>query len=205
MKSAAIFISLLGHIAVFSVFSFSFGYKPFEANFGDISFLGAILKRSDLIWPDNLNARGMRNLFIGKTKELAWAKTGLEPHTLSGYLRPALTSGLNEEKKTFLPQLIWDSSFKAKTQPVIMFYPRLPYHFILYFKDRQTVHLELMFNIIPRDGKSSIVIKRKISSGNLEADLISMRYISRYLFIQQMGFIPNNWQIVKIDLSQKND
>jgi hypothetical protein len=86
-----------------------------------------------------------------------------------------------------------------------MFYPRLPYHFALYFKDRQTVHIELMFQVISGAQRNSILVKRRVSSGNLEADLLSMRYISRYLFIQQRGFAPNKWQTVKIDLSTAND
>jgi len=49
------------------------------------------------------------------------------------------------------------------------------------------------------------VIKRKISSGNLEVDLLTMRYIGHYLFIQQKRFTPNNWQTVKIDLSEKEN
>ncbi|MGE5197021.1 MAG: hypothetical protein ACM3IL_00745, partial [Deltaproteobacteria bacterium] len=76
---------------------------------------------------------------------------------------------------------------------------------LLYFKDRQAAHIELMFNVLP-DGKSnSMDIKRKISSGNLEVDLLTMRYLSHYLFIQQAGFPANKWQTVKIELSPKND
>jgi hypothetical protein len=59
--------------------------------------------------------------------------------------------------------------------------------------------------VISGDKRNSILVKRRISSGNLEADLLSMRYISRYLFMQQRGFVPNKWQTVKIDLSTVND
>jgi hypothetical protein len=86
-----------------------------------------------------------------------------------------------------------------------MFYPRLPEHFLLFFKDRQVVHIELMYNVAPRYKTNVITLKRKISSGNLEADLLSMRYIEHYLFIGQTKFVKNKWQTVKIDLSAKHD
>ena len=86
-----------------------------------------------------------------------------------------------------------------------MFYPRLPPYFSLYFKDRQVAHMELMFKITSSLKNSSISIKRKISSGNLEADLLCMRYINHYLFVQQGIFTSGDWQAVKIELSAKND
>jgi len=49
-----------------------------------------------------------------------------------------------------------------------------------------------------------ISLRRKISSGNLEADLLSMRYIGHYLFIQQEGFASNVWQTVKIEFSPRS-
>jgi hypothetical protein len=83
----------------------------------------------------------------------------------------------------------------------IVFHPVLPYSFSLYFKDRQVAHVELIYRLQPEGGQGSIAVKRKISSGNLEVDLLSMRYIRRYLFIQQAA--KNDWQTVKIDLSAK--
>jgi hypothetical protein len=82
----------------------------------------------------------------------------------------------------------------------ITLYPPLPYHFLLYFKDRQAVHIELEFNKISKGQNSSILIKRKISSGNLEADLLSMRYLEHYLLLQQSQLPSNEWQSVKIEL-----
>ena len=41
-------------------------------------------------------------------------------------------------------------------------------------------------------------------SGNLEADLLSMRYINHYLSVQQQMFPVNKWQVVKIELSAQN-
>ena len=73
----------------------------------------------------------------------------------------------------------------------------------LYFKDRQLAHIELAFNIISGQKINPVVVKRKISSGNLEADLLSMRYISHYLYIQQAAFPSDVWQEVKIELSPK--
>lgn len=87
---------------------------------------------------------------------------------------------------------------------VVMIHPLLPYQLQLYFKDRQSVHLELAFKIISSGHKNYVIVKRKISSGNLEADLLCCRYLGHYLFIQQAKFVPGTWQTVKIDLSKEN-
>jgi len=93
--------------------------------------------------------------------------------------------------------------FDVKKDSVITIHPLLPYGLQLYFRDRQSVHMELEFMIYTnRSAKKFIIIKRKISSGNLDADLLCSRYLGHYLFIQQERFATNIWQTVKIDLSQ---
>jgi len=117
--------------------------------------------------------------------------------------KPPVALSLNKDKIIFAQNLIPRYVASERKEPAIMFYPRLPYHFALYFKDRQTAHIELSFQVTSAGKRNSIMIKRKISSGNLEADLLSMRYISHYLFIQQAKGVANKWQTVKIDLSAK--
>ncbi|MGE5308057.1 MAG: hypothetical protein ACM3OC_03150 [Deltaproteobacteria bacterium] len=93
--------------------------------------------------------------------------------------------------------------FAVKKDSVITIHPLLPYGLQLYFRDRQSAHLELMFMIYTnRPEKKFIIIKRKVSSGNLDADLLCSRYLGHYLFIQQERFATNTWQTVRIDLSQ---
>ena len=90
----------------------------------------------------------------------------------------------------------------ARRTQEILFHPLLPYSFPLYFKDRQVAHVELLFKILQDKLRSYILVKRKISSGNLEVDLLSVRYISHYLFLRQAAFAPGAWQVVKVDLSK---
>jgi hypothetical protein len=94
------------------------------------------------------------------------------------------------------------AAFMIKKDPGVMIHPLLPYELQLYFQDRQSVHLELMFMITSNRSKKFIVIKRKISSGNLDADLLCTRYLGHYLFIDQDRFAVNTWQTVRIDLSR---
>lgn len=193
-------ISVLGHITVFSIFSFSFGAKVHQVNFAGVSFWGAILRPHDLATPHSYAGAGLNR----KSEVLTLSKINKEYSLISrDYLKPTVTLTRIEKKIIFIPPVDSVPFAQERKQPVIMLYPNLPYHFLLYFKDRQVVHIELMFNIIPSSIKNSIVIKRKISSGNLEVDLLSMRYISRYLFIQQRGFTSDSWQTVKIDFSAK--
>ncbi len=200
-----IFISLLGHITLFSLFSFSFGPKIPEADFTHIAFRGAILRISDLAHTRNL-MEGYETAAIKKSEALVLDKIDRESFLgFRDYLKPPITLPITEDKAVFTKELKPQPPQAIRKQPTIMFYPKLPYNFALYFKDRQIAHIELEFQVISTGKRNSVLVKRKISSGNLEADLLSMRYISHYLFIQQAAFPPDNWQTVKIDLSTLND
>lgn len=200
-----VFISLLSHITAFSIFSLSFGSRLLPADYARVSFWGQVLSNSQVNLPLPL---------IFKTKAPLGERVdtvGLEKASpksiaeLRYYFKPQVALALEPQKKAFLlltPPLLLTVK---RREPEIILHPLLPYSFPLYFKDRQVAHVELAFNMVSGDGRSSLVLKRKISSGNLEVDLLSIRYISHYLFIRQASLTPNNWQVVKIDLSAKND
>lgn len=203
----AIFISILGHIAVFGLFNFSFGHKIPQLYFANIYSLGSILGKVDLINnKENLNAPKMKKDFVAKFRPKVLVKTNNEyPAITDYYLKPQFNIIPGETKTVSLPVSIPLPVMRRVKEQALMFYPRLPQHFLLFFKDRQIVHIELMYNVVPRNKTNVITLKRKISSGNLEVDLLSMRYIEHYLFIEQSRFMRNKWQTVKIDLSAKND
>lgn len=195
-----ILFSLLGHLAVFSLFSFSFG-KRADTGYQGIYFWSASFPApSPLISSrpgDNFIRRILINPHHIKVKKISDAV--ILP---LGYFKPAFCQALAREKIAYLPK---SNPWPTRKEAVMMFYPELPYQFSLYFQDRQMAHIELAFNIKIASGREEVTIKRKISSGNLEADLLSMRYISHYLFIQKSKLIPGAWQSVKIDLAAKND
>ena len=200
----AIFISFLGHLTLFGIFTFSFGPRIPEVNFSRVCFWGAILPSRDLTYSRD-GTGYKRGAFTGKSEISALDKISRENRLVSrDYSKPQVSLVLNQDKMVFKQKPMPTTLVSTRKEPGIMFYPRLPYYFALYFKDRQTAHIELMFQVASGE-RSSVLVKRKISSGNLEADLLSMRYISRYLFIQPRGFAPDKWQIVKIDLSTLND
>jgi len=198
-------ISILGHCVCFAIFSFSFGNRIPKADYPIVSFQGAILSKLDLMSKPFLKFSSLKDVFKGHidTSILEKANKGYLWQE-SRYLKPAVRLTLKGEKINFIPKEKLDSLIPTRKESVIMFYPQLPYHFLLYFKDRQIVHIEVEFNIASGQGSNSIVIKRKISSGNLEVDLLAMRYIGHYLFIQRKQFPLNCWQTVKIDLSAKD-
>ncbi len=201
-----IFISFLGHITLFGMFSLSFGPKVPGANFTNVSFWGPVLRSVDLMSSLNFDRGYKKAGFSGKAEILLADKANSQSLLASRtYIKPHAFLSFNQDKPDFIQKPFPIPMPVVRKEPEIMFYPRLPYDFALYFKDRQVVHIELMFQVTSMDKKNSILVKRRISSGNLEADLLSMRYISRYLFIQQAGFLPNRWQTVKIDLSATGD
>lgn len=209
-----LFISLVGHLTVFSIFSFSFGSIIPKSNYPRVYFWGQLLRNPQVEQPFIPSRGGLtenrikqiRNFFL-KQPDISVLDKAVKEQPLSAryYLKPPLSPALNTEKEIFVPQPKPPTfSFKRK-EPTIIFHPLLPYSFALYFKDRQVAHVELMFKIASAGVRDSVVIKRRISSGNLEVDLLTMRYIGHYLFIQKAGFLPNSWQTVKIDLSAGND
>jgi len=218
----AIVISLLGHITLFTMFGLSFGPKIPEVNFTRICFWGAIFRSPDLVNSRDFDTGYKTGRVFGKSEISVLDKINREnlrsstdyfpTQALSGSVadnnwqkKPAVSLAFNQEKIAFTQEFKPIPLMPGRKESAIMFYPRLPYHFALYFKDRQTVHIELDFAVISGDKRNSILVKRKVSSGNLEVDLLSMRYISRYLFMQQREFVPNKWQTVKIDFSTVSD
>lgn len=208
--------SLLGHLTVFSLFSFSFGSRLPMSNYGSVSFWGGVLKSYDFISPQPLI--GLKRVFsypvrlgdnfLKKPRAVAQEKTA-EAYSLmpNYYSKPPVNLASAEDKIIFSQKAPILFAPALKKRPSVMLHPALPYYFTLYFKDRQKVHIELMFNFIPGREKAGgpVVIKRKISSGNLEVDLLAMRYMRHYLFIEQSQFAPDKWQTVKIEFSPRND
>jgi hypothetical protein len=171
-------------------------------DYSPLIFWGQILPKADLsIYQNNIVKKN--RLFNNAVDTSILDNLNSEIFLASVYnLKPQVPVVFNNKEKSLpLRTAAAGLNIPERKESVIMFHPLLPYQLQLYFKDRQQVHIELMFNIIPGKEKNSILIKRKVSSGNLEADLLSVRYISHYLFIQQARFQPNNWQTVKIDLS----
>lgn len=205
-KKAVIF-SFVGHLAAFGVFSFSFADRAAIGGHTAIYFMGGILNNRDLK-PSPGQAMGraagtvIRELF-GRGKAFLPKRQLQVPSDFLelGYIKPQVGPLARGEKTWPMPIRISAAQpFVIKTPPVF-FYPQLPYNFPLYFKDRQVAHIELAFQVASQDSKGSLLVKRKISSGSLETDLLSMRYISRYLSLQQGAFAPGQWQAVKIELS----
>lgn len=212
-------ISLLGHIAIFSIFSFSFGHKIPQADITNISFWGANFAKSGLISEENFYEVNKTSSFIRmagllknktiqepllRNSDYFPAEAGSSPIANNNWReKPQMPLTFNKEKTLLFETAKQELFISRKRESAIMFYPELPYNFALYFKDREVAHIELMSGVFSNGKRNSIAVKRKISSGNLEVDLLAIRYISRYLFIQQKVFIPNIWQNVKIDLSAK--
>lgn len=201
----SILISTFCHFTVFGLFSFSSGTRLSQLNYPPVSFFGGILGNYAFTAgarPDTLDTK---KAFFNRVNAVPLGRDSQAPSVGAYYLKPPVNLAFRENKETALRRAVPAFSGLPKKESVVMFYPQLPYHFLLYFKDRQTVHIELAFNIISNTNATSIEIKRKISSGNLEADLLAIRYLSHYLFVQQTGLPLNTWQSVKIELSPKND
>ena len=195
------------HMACFGIFEPTFGRALQRLNFTNVSFLGSILKAADFIplstnYPQSTDSsRQMRLL-----QRSALVKIQAEDFlTLKADpVKPAVVLALSTQKPTFIPPAgDLNMLSQRRGEPSITFYPPLPYSFLLYFQDRQKAHIEFMFYVSSKGKFSSL--KRKISSGNLEADLISLRYIAHCLNLLEGRSPPDSWQTVKIDLTRKDD
>ncbi|MCX5710329.1 MAG: hypothetical protein NT088_06400 [Candidatus Omnitrophica bacterium] len=211
MKKAGLFkktvlFSLFGHLTFFSIFNFTFAGSPADFLHTDISFWGGVLSNSQIVRPESGALRNTKQLKVSAKAIPGTAKetNRVFPAALPLF-KPQVSVAFNEVKAGFeKEEMPWIKQPKVK-EPVIIFHPALPYDFSLYFKDRQIAHVELDFKINPKEEPEAILVKRRVSSGNLEVDLLSLRYIEHYLFIQESRFTPDKWQTVKIDLTGKND
>jgi hypothetical protein len=197
-------ISLLGHITFFGVFNLSFGPVLPKTDYAAVSFWGSWLPADFLraSWVRPVPSKTLSPQQKLDTRPLQRADRRVA-YTADYYVKPhAMPASLSTDKLSYT-QPLSASVPSVKKSAVLMFYPPLPYNFLLHFKDRQAVHIELMFKkAAPADSKTNpLIVKRKISSGNLDADLLSMRYLGRYLFMQQRSLPLDEWQTVKIELS----
>lgn len=199
----ALFISTLGHFAVFSIFSFSFGKPTLQTKSAAVFFWGGLLRPGDL--NPFLSAKIKAVTVLKESQVELMVQKLTPPPDLFYPQRPALVLPPAAGKLTFAPVLKFSTPLLRKKETAITFHPLLPYHLAYYFKDRPKIHIELAFKTMPESRRGPVIIKRKISSGNLEADLLAMRYIGHYLFIQQSRFSASSWQTVKIELSAQND
>jgi hypothetical protein len=210
----AVIASLFCHILMFNNIELTFGKNASGKNskFSEIFFLGSILRDVNY-YPqspaeikdaaDRLNTRIFSEMLTPLEKDIP-TKVGLpvEKEPLMGIrAKPSsnkpLLANLVDKKSTYF-RTIAPLKIK-KTDSSIMFYPPMPYHFLLYFKNRQTAHMEVAFYISPK-GKV-LGLKRKISSGNPEVDLLVMRNLIHFLNLCKSNLALGSWQTVRIDLS----
>lgn len=209
-------VSFCAHLCVFAFFSFSF--KPFlvSAPVHSIVYLGK--DPSFSYHAVHLKKRGaeageaLLGLF-NRNRARSYANISFNGARNKGYagimsrdLKPRIAFVDGESKLGYSDKLLPADFVQQQKAPVFIFHPILPAGFSLYFKDRQLAHVELSYRM-PSGGAGHLlpVVKRKVSSGNLEADLLCKRYITNYLFARQMALAPSVWQVVKIDLSGTDD
>lgn len=202
----SVLLSVLGHLTVFSIFSLSFGMRIPQAQYPNVSFWGQLLQGHQFSSNITVVSPAHTQIFLNRKPDTRGLDKVSKVAILTqpAYFKPQLSPAV-DTKETFIAKLAPLKPSYIKREPAIIFHPVLPYDFNLYFKARQVAHVELMFKITPLKAGSSIMVKRNISSGNLEVDLLSLRYISRYLFMQQKSITATGWRTVKIDLSAKND
>jgi hypothetical protein len=198
-------MSFLGHLLVFSLFSFSFDRNRLQRAESLMVFWGQILPKAALNFNNPVLA-GARQISKRLDSVLPKSSNPVFNPPADYSIKPQVELPISPSKEPAIKDTPAASQFlPEKKESSIMFHPLLPYQLQIYFKGRQTVHIELMFKISSLGGKNTVLIERKVSSGNLEADLLSSRYIKHYLFIQRARFPLDTWQTVKIDLSTQND
>lgn len=209
---AAVFISLALHLLCLDNVDFSFVKRNNKENhiYDRIFFLGSILEGSEysLRLPKD---QGSPALFQnGYSTNMLYSRfiasllSEVDASSIYGLIREP-----SESKKPFLTNLSDNkiiyfapvSELLKKTDKAdssIMFFPKMPYHFLLYFKDRQTAYMEVAFYVSP-EGKI-MKLEKRISSGNPEVDLLIMRNLAQFLNISKSNFALDSWRTVKIDL-----
>ncbi len=199
---AALAVSVCGHLALFIFVGVSFGPR-LTAHLGKpLFFLGDILSQRDLAISavPRISSAGKKTGVFSHIRPVNFA-VRQEDFFESGFRKPQGHIGVVQTKQVSVNAFLPAKPRLAGKDSVVMLYPALPYHFLLYFQDRQVVHITVAYKVNSGARSSAAVVKRKISSGNLEADLLSARYISRYLFVEHAPFADDQWHEAHIDLS----
>lgn len=201
-----VFISFLSHLTAFGFFSFSFGAKIPPANYSGVAFWGQVLPDSQTRFAAGPGAvmKPVTGQIFAKLRPQRPVVQNPVAKPSGWAIKPQSCLALVADKSTPVYKPCLSVSVSKRKEQVIIFHPLLPSNFFLYFKDRQIAHVELIFKITPGASGNPVTVKRKISSGNLEADLLTVRYMEHYLFLQRNRFTPELWQNIKIDLSAKD-
>ncbi|RJP28214.1 MAG: hypothetical protein C4533_06995 [Candidatus Omnitrophota bacterium] len=197
----AIFLSALGHFSAFVLFSFSFGSNLSPLNAPQILFWGSFLKQADLKINHSYveTPAAIEKIQIYLPRSSAFKISSAE---MSVFTKPQLRCFYNDKKMSFAQRAVYNNTDDKKSR-VIIFKPGLPEDLMIYFKDRQQAYLELAYTSGNPDNPGLLLIKRKISSGNLEVDLLCMRYLSHYLSLRRDLFTSNKWNKASIELAPK--
>jgi hypothetical protein len=195
-----ILVSCAFHGITAALFTFSFGRVLPAPSVTETHFLGQLLNSWDIV-PEMAAATGMVRTREGVDALLPAAKSRARavPEQLPfAALKPGRAVVIVPEKGSAAFHQV---PFPVRVEPVITFYPHLSPNILLYFKDRQNIHMELGYMMELRQGRPKVQVRRRVSSGNLEADLLSMRYIGRSLMLHQVYLEPSHWYRAKIDLA----
>lgn len=194
-------LSMLGHAAVLVLVAFTFPQQPGSPVPQRMIFAGEVWQGAVPALKPQRPAIAVEGRLAGAQKRVlaSGGEDMFADMRRYAWIKPAaLISAVAAKSIPAGSELVSKPVYR---DPVLILHPSLPAQLELYFKDRQEVHIELLFNISPDDQGGSLELKRRVSSGNLQADLLSKRYLSHYLFIQRARFAPGQWLPVKIDLS----
>jgi hypothetical protein len=187
-------ISLVAHCAAAVLFSFSLGISTRPFPYPGVLYVGKVA-HAPITW---VRQGLLPRVYLRRPDAPVPSEKVAVP---AGYAKPAHALPVLGDKVPAYVSTV-PAALPPRPDSSVMLYPQLPPGFLLYFSDRQKVHIELSF-MISRTFSSvpELVLQRRISSGNLEADLLCMRHISRYLFMRKDRFVPEQWRTIKIDLS----
>jgi len=201
-------ISLTAHLLALSVFSVSLN-RASVVDYPYIFFGAGLLDPADF----DISVTGECRKRAVPAKRFKFripsasgrAEESFRPGQDSAVLKPEALPVRPARIQFSLPERS-ESPHIGVNQPLLM-YPMLPAYLPLYFKDREKAHIGLSFRIMPAspDGKDYIEIKRKITCGNPEVDLIVLRQVEYYLLLQRRYFQGARWHNVNIDFSPSYD
>lgn len=200
----ALCLSLAGHLCVGVLFSFSFGRRLPMAGSTPVAFWGQFLLPSELVPKQLVMPPSFQQAFFSRpivSHFVSYARPAQGILLPQACFKPPTPVAFPIEKRVYTQAMPTPAPLVSQRQSVLLLHPQLPYQFSLYFRDRQIAHIALACTVAAPSGRQVVMVRRTISSGNLEADLLAMRSIERYLLMQQGRLTAGLWQTVKIELS----
>jgi hypothetical protein len=209
--SVSFFVSCFWHIGLFSIILINFPDARLKTNNNDIVFLGSFLKDYDFVQnedysrqakiPDYYFKTARQNLLILDLNDYAKLDSFIDKPLAYYFEKEVYREEIYSSIEEFLSKNIALKQRPQEVEADLLDSSNLP-DFKIYFRDElpRYVKFNLYINPTGRVG----FLKKTISSGSFDADMIAQRFVNRLVF-DKSAYGRSHWQTIELNLKHDTD